>query len=110
MSLEPLDPVIHERVRLGILGLLAQAEEVSFGELKQALGVSDGNLASHLRLLEREGIVAVRKTFVGRRPRTLYRLTPQGRERFYRYLEALKTLLGSVLEEPSGTPKKEEPQ
>ncbi len=99
MTLEPLDPVIHERVRLGILGLLAQAGELSFGELKASLGVSDGNLASHLRILEREGIVRVRKTFVGRRPRTYYRLTPQGRQRFLRYLEALKGLLGGVLEE-----------
>ncbi len=99
MRLEPLDPVIHERVRLGILGLLAQAEELAFGELKAALEVSDGNLASHLRILEREGIVAVRKTFVGRRPRTYYRLTPEGRRRFLQYLAALRQLLETLPKE-----------
>ncbi len=99
MNLEPLDPVIHERVRLGILGLLAQAEELSFGDLKEALGVSDGNLASHLRTLEREGIVQARKTFVGRRPRTYYRITPEGRSRFQRYLEGLLGLLQNLLKE-----------
>ncbi len=97
MDLEGLDPVIHERVRLGILGLLAQADELSFRDLKAALGVSDGNLASHLRLLEERGYVAVRKTFVGRRPRTYYHLTPEGRRRFLSYLETLTDFLSEIL-------------
>ncbi len=97
MRLEGLDPVIHERVRLGILGILAQADEVSFRELKAALNVSDGNLASHLRLLEERGYITVRKTFVGRRPRTYYRLTEEGRKRFLHYLETLTDFLSDVL-------------
>jgi DNA-binding transcriptional ArsR family regulator len=95
-----LDPVLHERVRLGILTLLVQADKLDFTTLKEALGVTDGNLAQHLRVLEEAGIIAVRKTFVGRRPRTYYRLTPQGRRRFLEYLERLRTLLQSLL--PSG--------
>lgn len=104
MRAKDLDPVIHERVRLGVLGLLARAEELSFGDLKEALGVSDGNLASHLRILEENGYVSVRKTFVGRRPRTYYRLTPKGRARFRTYLETLRNLLGELLEEEEKTP------
>jgi len=92
-----LDPVLHERVRLGILTLLVQADELDFITLKEALGVTDGNLAQHLRVLEEAGVVAVRKTFVGRRPRTYYRLTPQGRRRFLKYLECLRDLLQSLL-------------
>ncbi len=97
-----LDPVLHERVRLGILVLLVQADELDFTTLKEALGVTDGNLAQHLRVLEEAGVVAVRKTFVGRRPRTYYRLTPQGRRRFQEYLERLRSVLGALTAEGSG--------
>ena len=92
-----LDPVIHERVRLGVLALLVQHGELDFTTLRGALGVTDGNLAQHLRVLEEYGIVAYRKTFVGRRPRTYYRITPTGRRRFHQYLEQLRALLGDVM-------------
>jgi len=97
-SVDPtgLDPVFHERVRLGILVLLVQADELDFTTLREALGVTDGNLAQHLRVLEEAGVVAVRKTFVGRRPRTYYRLTPAGRRRFLEYLDRLRLVLESA--------------
>ena len=91
--IEGLDPVIHNRVRLGILALLLREERVDFTTLKRELGLTDGNLATHLRVLEREGIVRYEKTFKGRKPITYYELTEEGRERFVRYLEALREIL-----------------
>ncbi len=97
MGIEELDPVLHERVRLGIVALLAQTEELDFQALKRELGVTDGNLAQHLRVLEDAGIVSVHKGFYGRRPRTTYRLTKEGRRRVENYIRELRTLLGSLL-------------
>ncbi|MCS7312832.1 MAG: transcriptional regulator [Acidobacteria bacterium] len=96
VDLTDLDPIFHERVRLGILTLLVQADELDFTTLKEFLGLTDGNLAQHMRVLEEAGIVAVRKTFVGRRPRTYYRLTPAGRRRFREYLDRLRSILEDV--------------
>ena len=95
---EELDRVIHERVRLGILTFLARNGETDFGTLKKALDVTDGNLSRHLRVLEEEGIINVKKTFVERRPRTYYKLTEKGKERFQRYLQVLESILKSVTE------------
>ena len=98
---DALDPVIHERVRLGILTLLLQSQELDFVTIKHALRVTDGNLARHLRVLENAGLIRVRKTFVRRRPRTYYRLTPEGRRRFVQYLTLLREILASLpTEEP----------
>ncbi len=108
MGIEQLDPIMHERVRLGILTLLAHAGELDFQALKRELRVSDGNLSQHLRVLEEAGIIAVRKGFLGRRPRTTYRLTPAGRRRFNAYLQELRSLLGSLLE-TRGTTSEELP-
>ncbi len=88
-----LDPIIHNRVRLGILTLLLKNERLDFKTLREELGLTDGNLASHLRILEREGLVRYEKTFKGRKPITYYELTEEGRERFERYLRTLKELL-----------------
>jgi DNA-binding HxlR family transcriptional regulator len=96
MGIEGLDPILHERVRLGILVLLVQAGELDFQTLKRALGVTDGNLAQHLRVLEEAGVIHARKGFQGRRPRTVYQLTESGRRRFEQYLEALRGLLGPL--------------
>ncbi len=93
---EDLDSVIHERVRLGILAFLARNGETDFGTLKRTLDVTDGNLSRHLRVLEEEGIIDVKKTFVKRRPRTYYKLTDKGKKRFNRYLQVLENILKSV--------------
>ena len=92
-----LDSVIHERVRLGVMVYLTQFGETDFGTLKKALNVTDGNLSRHLRVLEEEGLISVRKTFVNRRPRTYYNLTPEGEERFTRYLKVLEGIMKSIL-------------
>ena len=95
-SLE-LDPLIHAPVRLAILSLLSGAEEAEFVYLREQVGATDGNLSIHLARLEEAGYVAVRKKFVGRKPRSFYRLTSKGRAAFAGYLTQLKALLGSQL-------------
>ena len=91
-----LNPVIHERTRLQILTMFLQTEKLSFNEIKTTLGISDGNLASHLRILEREGYIKVEKTFVNRRPRTYYSLTEKGKKEFLEYLSQLEAFLKEI--------------
>ncbi len=91
-----LDSTFHHRVRLGICSLLLRNGRMSFHELKQHLQVTDGNLASHLRVLENAEVVRFEKTFKGRRPVTYYELTDEGRERFKTYLKHLRELLGEI--------------
>jgi DNA-binding MarR family transcriptional regulator len=90
---DDFDAVIHERVRLAMVAALAATPEMSFSELKSALGVTDGNLSAHARALEEAGYIAVSKTFRERRPHTALRLTPSGRAAFRGYLEALRRIV-----------------
>ena len=84
-----LNPLIHERARLGIVSALAAREAASFGELKALLDMTDGNLSVHLRTLEEAGYVSIDKTFVDRKPRSTARLTRKGRVAFDHYVEVL---------------------
>jgi len=92
-DISKLDEVIHGRVRLGIMSILASAEVATFSELKDALGVTQGNLSVHLRKLEEAGYVKVEKRFHDRKPQTSARFTPKGRTAFTRYLEAMSSLI-----------------
>ena len=89
-----IDEVIHGRLRLGIMALLADAEVASFNELKAALDTTQGNLSIQLRKLEDAGYIAIAKSFLGRKPLTRARLTPEGRAAFGAYLEAIGKLIG----------------
>lgn len=91
--LPDLDRVIHERMRLGIVSALAAAESLSFPELRRLLDASDGNLSVHARRLEEAGYVSCAKSFEGRVPKTVYRLTAEGRRAFERYLGHLEAVL-----------------
>jgi DNA-binding MarR family transcriptional regulator len=88
-----LDPVIHGRVRLGMMAYLASVKGASFGELKQKLDASDGNLSTHLRKLEDAGYVQVKKSFIGRKPLTKITLSDKGRVAWIGYLGHMQTLL-----------------
>jgi DNA-binding transcriptional ArsR family regulator len=90
---QSLDRLIHDRVRLGILSALAGADSLSFGDLKSALDLSDGNLSVHARKLEEAGYVTCEKSFAGRLPRTEYRLAPAGRRAFEKYLNHMDALI-----------------
>src|SRR5437868_15501693 len=91
--LPPLDRLIHERMRLGIVSALAANETLSFNELKELLRSSDGNLSVHARKLEDAGYVACTKTFERLVPKTAYRLTPEGRRALERYLDHLEAVI-----------------
>jgi DNA-binding HxlR family transcriptional regulator len=88
-----LDRVIHERIRLAIVSVLAVNDTLSFNELKAMLHTTDGNLSVHARRLEEAGYLACLKSFEGRIPKTEYRLTAPGRKALERYLEHMEALI-----------------
>jgi DNA-binding MarR family transcriptional regulator len=88
-----LDRIIHERLRLGIVSALAVNPSLSFNELKELMGATDGNLSVHARRLEEAGYISCSKTFAGRMPRTEYRLTAAGRRALERYLDHMEALI-----------------
>jgi DNA-binding transcriptional ArsR family regulator len=89
-----LHPVLTERVRLGIMALLAaEKEPVSFKELEHRLGLTKGNLSSHLRKLEEAGFIEVTKDFVDRKPLTTLRCSDEGRRAVKLYLETIERML-----------------
>ncbi len=95
--MEELDPVIHASARLRITAALAALERgdrISFPRLQELLGMTAGNLSTHLRKLEDAGYVEVDKTFQGRSPVTYLSLSPTGRRAFEDYTAQLRTLLG----------------
>ena len=87
-----LDKTIHEKGRLAIMTLLAARAEWSFQDLKKELGMSDGNLVSHLRSLFKAGYVSMTKE-IEKRPLTRYALTKKGKEAFEEYLEILEQIV-----------------
>jgi DNA-binding transcriptional ArsR family regulator len=91
-----LDRMIHEPARLALMALLYKAEEADFLFLLRESGLTKGNLQSHLARLEDGGYVAIEKSFVGKIPRTVCRLTPTGRQAFKRYRKDLKKLAGQL--------------
>jgi DNA-binding HxlR family transcriptional regulator len=88
-----LNRAFENRVRLGIMAALAVREDLEFTGLKQMLEVTDGNLASHMTVLEQLRFVRVRKDFVGRKPRTRYTMTETGRKAFGEHLDALERII-----------------
>ena len=93
-----LDRLVHERLRLGILGALSVNEALTFNELKKLLDTTDGNLSVHARKLEEAGYVSCLKTFDGRLPKTEYKLTAAGRRALERYLDHMEALIQSMRE------------
>jgi DNA-binding HxlR family transcriptional regulator len=93
-----LDQLIHGRVRLGIVSALAVNDVLSFGELKELLDTSDGNLSVHARRLEEGGYLTCTKSFDGRVPRTEYTLTQEGRRALEKYLDHMEALIDRVRE------------
>jgi DNA-binding transcriptional ArsR family regulator len=87
-----LDDTVHQRHRLGILTIAAEAR-AEFGYLRDALGLTPGNLSRHLTVLEEAGLIKVDKGYQGRRPRTWVRITRQGRSALAAELAALTELL-----------------
>ena len=87
------DRLIYERVRLGIMSALAVNASLSFSDLKELLGATDGNLSVHARKLESAGYISCSKTFDGRVPRTRYKIVARGRQALERYLNHMEALI-----------------
>ncbi len=88
-----LDPMIHERIRLGIVSALAVNDRLSFNELKRLLNTTDGNLSVHARKLEEAGYLGCDKYFDGRVPKTEFWLTATGRKSLQRYLDRMEEII-----------------
>ena len=96
-ELPELNPIIHGKLRLALLSLLAGVEQAEFTWLRSKTGSTDGNLGAQLLKLEEAGYVAVEKKFVMRKPQSVYRITEEGREALAEYVQAIKVLLGPAI-------------
>ncbi len=88
-----LNKVFDNRVRLGIMSILMVNDSADFNMIKELLDVTDGNLASHLKALEKEEIILVTKQFIGRKPNTSYSVTELGIQLFKQHIDALEKLI-----------------
>lgn len=94
ININQLNKEFESRVRLGIMSILMVNDWVDFSEMKSILEITDGNMASHSNALEKAGYIEVKKEFVGKKPKTSYRVTQSGREAFTDHLNALEKLIG----------------
>lgn len=85
----------ESRIRLGIMYVLAVNDMLDFNSLKEYLDITDGNLASHIKALEKEKFISVKKSFVGRKPNTKYFMTKEGKKAFNDHLKALEKFIKS---------------
>ena len=91
-----LNKAIHQKARLGIMSILMASKQVEFNYLKDRLKLTDGNLSSHLSLLEKEKYIKIKKIFVKKKPKTLCQMTDKGRQAFEEYLENLEKIIRST--------------
>jgi DNA-binding MarR family transcriptional regulator len=98
ISIGGLHKAFESRIRLGIMSALAVNDMLDFSSLKEYLGVTDGNLASHLTALEKLEYIRVSKQFIGKKPNTSYSVTPLGRKAFSDHLNVLEKLIKGVAE------------
>ena len=90
---ENLDKALEHRVRLQIMSVLVTQDGYEFNALKEVLSITDGNLASHIKALEREKYLTVSKSFVEKKPNTKYKITERGRTAFKKHLDALEAVV-----------------
>lgn len=88
-----INKVFDHRIRLGIMSVLMVNEYADFKMLKELLEVTDGNLASHIKALEKAAYINVEKQFIGRKPNTQYSATKLGRQAFKKHINALEKLI-----------------
>jgi DNA-binding MarR family transcriptional regulator len=91
-----IDETIHQRTRLAIMATLAGVESLDFNDLKAQLGLTDGNLSTHLGSLERAGYVKIEKGFEGKKPRTTVSQSPKGRKALENYINLLQGILNKA--------------
>lgn len=95
ISIEGLHKAFESRIRLGIMSALAVNEMLDFNSLKEYLDLTDGNLASHIKALEKEDFIGEEKSFVGKKPNTRYFMTNIGKSAFEAHLGALENFIKS---------------
>ncbi|MES2794523.1 MAG: transcriptional regulator [Bacteroidota bacterium] len=91
-----INKAFENRIRLGIMSILMVHDWVDFGELKETLNLTDGNLASHITALEKENYIQIRKAFIGKRPNTSFQATKAGKQAFQEHLNALEALIKGI--------------
>ncbi|MCK8490860.1 transcriptional regulator [Spirosoma sp. RP8] len=94
--LAQFNKAFESKARLNIMSVLMVNDAMSFNAFKELLGLTDGNLATHLRALEESGYVAVQKQFIGRKPNTTYSTTDAGRQAFADHLTALEEFIKNM--------------
>jgi DNA-binding HxlR family transcriptional regulator len=92
-NISRLNKLFENRIRLGIMSVLMVNDSYDFNSLKETLGVTDGNLASHLKALEENNLIRVNKQFIGRKPNTSYSVTENGASLFRDHIKALEDFI-----------------
>lgn len=95
IAFNDLNKVFESRIRLGIMSALAVNDKLDFISLKEFLDVTDGNLASHLKTLEKEKFISIHKSFIDRKPNTKYYMTGKGKKAFDEHLKVLEQIIRS---------------
>ena len=93
VSIDGLHKAFESRIRLGIMSALAVNDKLDFNSLKEYLDVTDGNLASHLKTLEKEEFIGIEKSFIDRKPNTKYYMTRKGKKAFEEHLKVLERII-----------------
>ncbi|WP_291201052.1 transcriptional regulator [Hyphomonas sp.] len=88
-----IDDVIHGRLRLGVMAYLSAASPAIFGELRDKVGATDGNLSTHLKKLEEAGYITQEKRFVGKKPQTRVFLTDKGRKAWILWIQRMEAIM-----------------
>ncbi len=88
-----LNKLFDNRIRLGIMSILVVNDWIDFNALKEMLELTDGNLASHISTLEKNEYIETKKQFIGRKPKTSYRVTNLGRKEFQKHIDALEAII-----------------
>jgi DNA-binding MarR family transcriptional regulator len=98
ISFDDLHKAFESRIRLGIMSVLAVNDSLDFTSLKEFLDVTDGNLATHIKKLEKEEFIGVEKSFIDNKPNTRYFMTSKGKKAFENHLKALEEIIKSQKE------------
>lgn len=91
-----LDPLLHSELRLAIMSILISVENADFVFIKEQTKATAGNLSVQIDKLSKAGYIEITKTFKGKIPQTLCRITPAGRKALENYVEALKGYIGNI--------------
>ena len=94
--LKHINKIFDHRIRLGIMSTLMVNDSIDFKELKHLLGITDGNLASHIKALEQARYILVKKQFIGKKPNTKYTATQIGKKAFKSHIEALEKIINNT--------------